>query len=100
MIAIILLVLFTLLSVADVWTTLKLLARGGRELNPLLLMSMRRLGEVPGLVVVKAVITGVLITITLTQTAYITAVSWGLGIANIAMVLVVFNNVRVLKTLK
>lgn len=40
-----LLVVFVLLQIADVWTTNKVLARGGREKNPIVRFLMRLFGQ-------------------------------------------------------
>jgi len=42
------------LQLADIWTTLRVLAQGGRELNPLLAYLFARFGARPVLLVIKA----------------------------------------------
>ena len=48
-------VLYLLLQVADTFTTIKALARGGREANPVVAFMMRRFGK-HGWVVVKGAV--------------------------------------------
>ena len=49
------LIVFIILQIADVWLTLKVIDRGGRELNPAVAWVMARLGDLPGLLAVKTV---------------------------------------------
>jgi len=49
-------VVFTILQVLDVWTTHRILSAGGRELNPVMDWLFKRLGVLPGLIIVKTVV--------------------------------------------
>lgn len=53
-----------LLQYGDVWTTYRLLERGGRELNPIVAWPIKRLGLLPGLLAVKLPICAALIAAT------------------------------------
>lgn len=57
-----LLILFAMLQIVDVWTTLRAFARNPTvyEANPLLRWLMRRLGPLPALVAVKLAIIGIM----------------------------------------
>lgn len=55
------LILFALLQVADIFTTWKVLSQGGRELNPVMAWVMGRLGVLPGLVLAKLALLGLLV---------------------------------------
>ena len=48
-----LLAILLLLQYGDIWTTYRLLAKGGRELNPVVAWPIRRFGVLPGLLAVK-----------------------------------------------
>lgn len=50
-----LLILF-LLQIADIWSTYKILNRGGREMNKLVKWFMRRFGTLRGLIISKMAI--------------------------------------------
>lgn len=49
------------LQIADAWTTIVILRRGGRELNPLLCRLMDRIGPLPALLASKLAVTGIII---------------------------------------
>lgn len=51
-------VVLVLLQGADVWTTVKVLKGGGREMNPLVREVMRILGRVTGLILAKGLVMG------------------------------------------
>jgi len=53
-----LLILIILLQAADIYTTLRVLSQGGREMNKLLKWLMDRIGVLPALLVSKAVVIG------------------------------------------
>lgn len=46
-------ILLCLLNLADVYTTHRILGRGGSELNPLMVKLFARVGVLPGLLLVK-----------------------------------------------
>lgn len=46
------------LNLLDVYTTLKVLSQGGREINPVMAKLMHALGAVPALALTKAVVLG------------------------------------------
>lgn len=52
----VLLVLLVVLQLADFWTTYHLLARAGRELNPVVRWAINRFGLVPGLALAKGLV--------------------------------------------
>lgn len=56
-------IVFVALQVVDAWLTLKIIGQGGRELNPAVAWAMARLGNLWGLVAVKAVGIGVVLLI-------------------------------------
>lgn len=51
---IILLGVLSLLQIADIWLTIRILREGGRELNPLMRRVMSVLGLVPGMTLLKS----------------------------------------------
>ena len=53
-----LLLIFAALQLADIATTLYVLRRGGKELNPVMLALFDMLGELPALLLTKAAIVG------------------------------------------
>jgi len=48
--------IFTILQVADVWTTHKVLSAGGSELNPVMDWFFKRFGVLPSLIVIKVAV--------------------------------------------
>jgi len=89
------LILFTLLQLADGWTTYRILQIGGRELNPVMRWLFARVGSTPVIVVAKA--------------GAIAVAYWLLGIQYgpeavgglcIVYGLVVWNNVNVLERMQ
>ena len=52
------LAIFAALQACDIALTYRILAKGGRELNPVMAWLFARIGVVPGLIVSKAVIIG------------------------------------------
>lgn len=59
-----LLALLLLLQYGDIWTTYRLLEKGGRELNPVVAWPIRRFGILRGLLVVKLPLCAALIVTT------------------------------------
>lgn len=53
-------ILFCGLQLADIYTTHKVLAKGGMEMNPIMAMLFKRFGHMPALVVVKSAVCGLL----------------------------------------
>lgn len=53
-------VILVALNVVDVYLTLKILKRGGRELNPIMRVAMERLGQKQALIGVKLLVLGAL----------------------------------------
>lgn len=53
--------LLVALQIADAWTTVVILQRGGRELNPLLCRLMDKIGPLPALVLSKLTVIGIVI---------------------------------------
>jgi hypothetical protein len=51
--AIVLFILFIALQIADAWTTLRVLARAGREANPIMAWVFDRVGVAAGLLLTK-----------------------------------------------
>jgi hypothetical protein len=83
-----------LLQVVDIVTTLVILDRGGRELNPVLAWLFNRLGAVPVLVAIKTAFCGLLLWL------YVTGVDglvYALGLLGALYVAVIVNNLRVLR---
>ena len=75
-----LIILFGLLQIADIATTIRALDRGARELNPVVRWFMARMGTLPGLVALKgaggaAVVAGVLFAHAYAPTVAIIAMS-------------------------
>jgi hypothetical protein len=90
------LAVFVLLQVLDVWTTRRALAAGGQELNPLANWAMAQLGEVPGLVVIKAVL-GLLLLYALAHLPYAQGLASVL-VNNAIYTVVVISNLRVARS--
>jgi len=51
--------LFLVLQAADVWLTVEILNRGGRELNPFMRRAMSVLGLLPGMALLKSIGAGI-----------------------------------------
>lgn len=94
----ILLIVFVCLSVCDVLTTLQILKKGGRELNPIMKWAMDKLGTLPGLLLPKVIVLSGAVAAMLTINSV--AVIWGLAVLNMVTLPVVINNIKVLKGLK
>ena len=84
--------IFILLNLLDAITTLIFMhQKGGKELNPFMNWSMRKIGVVPTLVI-KMILACVVAYLTLTH-------AWALIVGNVLYVLVVINNIIVIKHL-
>jgi hypothetical protein len=93
MIVYILLGVFIILQIADVWTTLAALKTGkAHEANPIMEWFMDKLGVLPALLITKAVIIGVVV--------YFVNVWIMLAILNCLYVFAVYLNIKTLQKLK
>ena len=93
MIVYILLGVFILLQIADVWTTMAALKTGkAHEANPVMEWFMDKLGVVPSLLIIKAVVIGVVV--------YFVNVWIILAILNCLYAFVVYLNIKTLQKLK
>jgi hypothetical protein len=89
------LVVFIILQAADVWLTVEILKRGGRELNPFMRRAMEIIGLMPGMAVLKGIGTGLIVGI-------VAAFGWRWELMLLACAMqagVVAWNVRVLRQL-
>lgn len=86
--------LFVGLQIADIWTTWAVLARGGRELNPLMAWLMRLFGFWPAVVGAKALAIAAVL-VWLDEMA-----AWELAVIIGAYVAVVGSNLRALRRLR
>lgn len=76
-----------LLNIADIYTTMRILAAGGREVNPVMAWLMGALGTVPALIGIKVLALGV-------AYAYLAAAPmWSLAALLLVYVAVLTNNV-------
>jgi hypothetical protein len=93
MIVYILLGVFILLQIADVWTTMVALKTGkAHEANPIMKWFMDKLGVVPSLLIIKAVVIGVVV--------YFVNVWIILAILNCLYAFAVYLNIKTLQKLK
>ena len=95
MINLILLLIFVILQILDIYTTRKILLSGGRELNPVMNFIMLKLGVDPGLILAKVII--VVFVCSLILFVNIDHIIFGL--VNLGYALVIINNFNVLKKL-
>lgn len=85
------LAVFGLLQVLDIWSTLRALAVGGRELNPVVRRLMASLGTLRGLLAAKAVLA-----LLIWQLAHHTVLDpLAIWVNNAIYIVVVINNLRV-----
>ena len=83
-----LLALLLLLQYGDTWSTYRLLNKGGRELNPVVALPIRRFGTLRGLLIVKLPICTALIATTFAGLMP----AWVLGVLSLWYVAVVYHN--------
>ncbi len=86
--------IFTLLQVADVFTTHRVLKNGGVELNPLLARLFTKFGHMQTLVVAKTLL------LVLIWNIYYDIPEWVMVVLIALYVAVVVNNIRVIKSQK
>jgi hypothetical protein len=89
--AVVALAIFALLQVADVYTTMRILDKGGKELNPILNKLFAKYEPLPTLASIKALAIGLM---ALADTFWLTVAFC------VVYAAVVANNVRVLKGMK
>jgi len=93
----ILFIIFVILNILDIYTTLKILEHGGREKNPVVRKFIEWLKPFPALILVKAV----MILAVFFAIKYIGNYSYYLlGFGNGIYIWVIINNFRVLKKIK
>lgn len=89
--------LFVLLQIGDMASTVIALKNGGREANKFIAAMMQKIGVIPALGAVKvALIALVYLAIVVVPAPWIYAM---LGAFNLLYIAVVFNNIKVVKTL-
>lgn len=92
-----LLFLVVLLQIADVWTTVEILDKGGVEKNPVLAAFMAKAGVVPALLLTKLVfLGGVWVAYYGALTGYVpwSGLKWAMTAITLIYVLVIANNLR------
>lgn len=82
-------ILFCLLQLADIYTTHRILSKGGVELNPFMNAMFKLFGHLPALIVIKLVVCVLLYVFVIPQ--------WVLIALCLLYVAVVIHNVRQLK---
>ena len=93
-----LLVLFALLQVADAWTTITVLSKGGSELNPLMKKAFDKLGAPLAFAVIKTAL--VVLVAVPTYLGMFAPYNWQiLGIFNAFYCFILINNVIALRKL-
>lgn len=87
----VLFVIFLILQALDAFTTYRILAAGGRELNPVLAWAFARVGELPTLTLVKCLLLGCAVALLVTGWQYSACV---LGVLCVVYVVVVISNFK------
>lgn len=87
-----LLIALGLLQLADIVTTLKLLGKGGRELNPFLRWLFEQIGTVPALIAVKSVFMAAVY-----MARDIPQVEWLMWLLIAFYLLIFWNNMKVIR---
>lgn len=89
-------IVFSILQLADIWTTNKALSMGGREINPVMRWLMAKLGVIPALVWMKAVVVFIAYKYIYPHPSLIEV----FGIVTAFYVYVIYNNFKAIKILK